>query len=1820
MGDWFIGSDSYDVAPETNSMSLADATPAQIQGTVKATARQDYGALTTLFGDVAFGALDLVDTVASSVPGVSRATGLERGELSSKMLSAIDMPGLSKFYQQNQGGIEVASGVAGIIAADYVAGRVLKPAGKAMELIKKVPYVGRVASLDSQYRRALATVRNVDRALAKRGAVGVEQFIGEAMALKSTYNPATRMFGTESALTTRAAARNTASRLGIAKGLARNVTTEAIMSATLNQNSMLYDEDFGDNLFWMTAGLAIGGGVDKLVTNHIMKKAAVKSSLAKARVEAFDPGGIEGSRLLSSMEVAKGRDVDTTLIGSLNGGFTDQVTSIMIGAKNLQNEGNITGLGKIETGKLAGTRNRLATQQLELVNEEMQKATVKGVRVKGTAFSMNTPFYGNHVKKLLHDDPASMFGVELIGGIGDGMSIIGTHEVRVASLESQLDEVTQVIESGQREVKTRGFGGKGQSQFVPLTEDEMTGLLKAKKDLEFQTSLEPMVSISGEWLPLTKASVFDNFDIPEIQFKPFAKNAGGLWEVKDRPVNFNVGVDDKLNLFLPKGKTVDSADTYDMLRLYRAGDSAIRHMESTGAKMTMPENPSWFQLDMAEELDKRTGDSSLVQWPNGLTRETAMVESMAQKIDAIRGMKDLDAEKLAELRVRYNLPQLSAFEAGQMGTDSHPIEVLLRGAKSGDEIRKLPLSEIRKGLADVRMIQDFTDLAANEVESLVGDSFRFGVDDFGNPMKPILAYKRPLAPHEWVKDNLAERIAVRKHMAAMVLMGPEATPLNKTITGAVLQSPDYITASRANELGETSLQSAIPGFENAGLGSARGAWLNTVTSEEWRSRDNPTLLAAARVREMTERLTRSHMDQVIRGEMGDVISRVASPRALDSKLLLNQFYTFRGGWDLKPVTSKMVSSGKTFHGFTLQNTDKNRKRFLQVFGREMGEDETLKSPKGVAIVLDDLGLEAMTRFTNVAKSVRAEKNNLLKSQGLGEINEVDFYTPPPSTKGKYIGFTFDAENKVVPNGTIVASTPEEYARLENQMYDSGFLNKPGYQLRSRDEVTEFSDLWGKAQMDFIDPGTTAIQPGKQSKGFLQGTEIDMASWDNALLWMRDSFLEQGSDLSRVMFKEQLNIAQTRANIASASRRNAESGMRQDKYRGVYDFYIQAITGRSALSHPGSPVGGAFNWMEKNFNDLSRNVTPSVSKVWKGITDRIRNVVPWDSSKESRKQFDTLRDGLAEYMPFKDASEYIERVTQTAKPAELAKLTGLTSKFEAAWILRMLEVAHPIMNLTGMVNAMPSVVRHLAQREGESATDYASRIGHSAQIFELPDGRNIGTIDMAKIAHRAMKKAWSKASHADFEYMRSNGFITQEVAELHRQFGAIESKGTVMKFLTGDPHAKTGFASKGLVGWLSILSDKSEDFSRSFGHMAGLELAEFLGVKELHAKHAFAHDVANKMIANYSPQNRPEIFQGAVGTPIGLFQSFIWNYYQRMFRYIETGDKRALATQYATQGVLFGGVGLPGWQAMNKLFFDHSDGENSPYDAIYQRFGQNAGDLLMGGVLSNIPKIFSDDGVNLYSRGDTNIRLPGFNPPPFVNTAKRIYAGVGEAIQIFSDKNPHLTATQLGEVVANMMPNRPMAGAIEVGLLGGRDTDAHGQLVSQTEGWLDSTYRVLGLRSMQQSKALEAFYSNKSAQELQNAKRDALNKSSRAAIREGNFDALPDIFAKYVENGGDPRHYRRWIKSNYEAATTTRAERQLDSVMSNPSKMTQVQRLLDAEVSVDESETETETYKSQEEDSADDITRWENPDMPEEIQDPVGMSAADLTDPIWGSRM
>ena len=225
-------------------------------------------------------------------------------------------------------------------------------------------------------------------------------------------------------------------------------------------------------------------------------------------------------------------------------------------------------------------------------------------------------------------------------------------------------------------------------------------------------------------------------------------------------------------------------------------------------------------------------------------------------------------------------------------------------------------------------------------------------------------------------------------------------------------------------------------------------------------------------------------------------------------------------------------------------------------------------------------------------------------------------------------------------------------------------------------------------------------------------------------------------------------------------------------------------GRSKLNSAGSMVGRFYGAIEGPMDKFLSEATPSVARVWQATNAWTGKSNPWDNSKQSRKDFEALSAALGKYMPFESAGEMAERAGLGAGAPTLAGITGGINKFSAMVLLRVMEVAHPIMNLTGIVNAAPSVIRNFQPQAGESMKDFAARIGHSRKHLRDGQGSAIGVPDMTKLAGRAFKKAWSREAHPEYDYMVRRGFLSQEVAEFHRQFGAIDTPGKWQTFLRG----------------------------------------------------------------------------------------------------------------------------------------------------------------------------------------------------------------------------------------------------------------------------------------------------------------------------------------------------------------------------------------------------------------------------------------------------
>lgn len=1788
------------------------------------------GFLGGLIGSTILAAPDLVDTIGASV-----IPGVERGDFNhatvGSVLNAFGSPGLNRFVNEQQGATEVISGIGGLFVANAITKRITAPGGLVMTGLRSSPALRSVIALNSSYDRALKAATIGLREVGARGEMSSASLTGllqyRSLGVNSTVNLGRAQRGVRA--------------FGAAKGVRDAAVFEGVFATIMNQNSVFFSEDLTENLAFAGMGLAIGGAIGRVQSNWALRQVKNSSAVTSELVRAYDRKGFEAARRL---QIDDPLVADKKFLGFDNGLLFDTATSQALHAADLRLATNTT-----ESGiRLGANRGDAATSLQSLMFQSLNKGTQDGLHsVSKTGFNDSHQAY-KALQEGIEREPTLLYGASEVGIANADQGIRVTDVMRKSAIEAKIDGLNDLIKNDGR-IK---LNKDGTESIIPLKPEERQEIIEAVAKLRYDNSKQGLVQLfPGELAPIEFASIIDNLPFRRVRTESAAGKTV-FYAEKLAEGDSAIGIGDDLALYTPDNVPIDKMNMHDTIHMYRVGRHAADRIAAGNTVVNLGDKPNWFQLDMAERIMQKSGREDLITLPKGMSRQDAIVESMAQKIDAIRGggkenpalrfgggydklRPPLNDVAAFAARVKYNMPQFTPQQAGMYMTHENPIEMLMYGFANGDEVRKMGYQGLQEEVKAAASIQGLTDDFARSFESMNGRSFDFMMTRDGEELVPIMVYKRPMAESDWTREALDFSIANRKAFQRSVLTSSTADPFNRALAEALFNDTNYRQALKIDELADNQQTSFIPGLGNKAPQSPFGSLTDSFAPREHRDRDILTMSSASRFKDTQDRITRDIMAKVVSETMGDILTRVSAPRVGESRVMLNQFFSQRQGWSFAEdiaedgtklnkakVVEVALPNGKKGYQFVLADSQNNATRFQQQFGREMEKNQVLLNSQEVPMVLDELGLEAITRFEQLTEFRRKAQNTLLRAQGMSEIERQFMWVPSQQTYGKFIAMTFDATGKVVPGWGIVANTTAELSAREAELTKrAGFQN--GWTVRRKDSVTQFMDLWDKAQMDWHDASLTMVASGKVNKGLTVGQDIDLHAWERANAMMVDGFVDHGRDVLRFMTKDAVDAARIRAEVGR-SESAVGNGAKELKHGGIFDRYVQNITGTPASADRNGMVAPIFKQIEDRVNGFLKDVTPTSSKVYTALQDKFRTI-PWIKNDSNQQLFDKLVKDLGPYMPFNNVKQLIDASTGHAVPKEMAEISAKISWMEATSKLRWGESVHAIMNVGSLIHNLPAVTKTIQRRIGETAEQHSKRIGHVATIFG--DEAGVAVANPAKIMYLAMKDARKPVFDEFTRKATERGYMNQEVAELERQWSVIKTPGALRSFMFGNPHADVEGATNGaqriarkiaknggLDHYLGYISDKSEAYTRRMAMYYGRRVAELEGVTKVDDQIAYAHDIANKVIANYDPRNRPEIFQGPIGAPIGLFQSYVVNYYQRLFRMFETADTKALASQALWQGSVFGIHSFgPFWAAANSMFFDRGETQADLTDSFENRLGTAEGDLLSYGVLANLPKLFNlipgvdgVDGANIFTRGDTNVRLPVVNMP-IASSVKRIWTGVNQMVDTW-DNEAGISKQQVAEIMSNSIGNRPLAGMIEIFGAGGYDTDPNGQVVSQAENLLsmETAYRLIGVKGMQQQKDVEAFYADKTATEEAAAKQTTLRLETRASIRAGNFDALPDIFVRYVKNGGKKEYFTRWYKDAMESALETRSERRLSDLMKNGTKMASINRLLDAGVSpLEDAEVGDEDYgqaaeiKKQTKDRVDQMFSQEDPTQPED---------------------
>lgn len=845
----------------------------------------------------------------------------------------------------------------------------------------------------------------------------------------------------------------------------------------------------------------------------------------------------------------------------------------------------------------------------------------------------------------------------------------------------------------------------------------------------------------------------------------------------------------------------------------------------------------------------------------------------------------------------------------------------------------------------------------------------------------------------------------------------------------------------------------------------------------------------------------------------------------------------RQGWDLADDVVEMAD-GK--FAFQLADTPSNHERFIKRFGRDFKRGELAPGATRDTynpLVVDEIALEAAQQIDALDEIYLANTNVIRHAMGKKPLTRKAWHVPPKNFAGKEIAYVVDNDTgKVVQ---VVSGTTETNAvTAAESLISKGDIKNA--RVIKQNEMRAYFDIRDEAFAEMADWTDAARQtgPAKGTTAKLDVVETGPGVLQDIVKTQENHFNSILHRTRMLYFEPQLQFAEQMIARESAAGRQAG--------HTAWQQYSNAVLGQRALNR------------EAKFDKLYFAVEEYVDNKLAALHDKfaagrtsVRAVKNPDAAYEAMKQ------SLGEFTPFTDAADYARRTYNVSQPWSMKQLSNKATWVTGLLALRIFDVSHAVLTLTSLGATMPGVIKALQPIAGETAQETANRIGAYGHF--VPEVQQ-GTFSATKAMMRGIHSMWTPQGRAILKKASEQGLIAQPIAEMMETLAKLEG-GISAKFLDR------------MGRYVTAISDESEKLARGVSFMTGYNLAkDGLKISDDNLAMAFAHRFANETIGNYNPNNRPRMFQGAVGMPLGLFMTFMQNYYQRLFGYIENKQTRAAVVQLASQASVFGGQTVPGFQQYVDYFASNYDGSVDPVQTFRENFGDDASNLIFYGALSNLPKLFgADDGIALYQRGDVNVRsIPTLVTPqntPIVSVWGDVLRMGGQVLSQMKERNG-LSAQQTAEIMGAYSPNRMLrsAGQLYTSAASGHVVDRRGAVVSaDTELGMSTVARLLGFRPLSEAHANEQYYAVRASEAARSAKMEDLRATVRADIRSGDFSesSLKRAVSRYVQYGGSPEYFVRWYREQLFASQVDRSLLKLKETLSNPNKMKDIFRLMSA---------------------------------------------------------
>ena len=1002
---------------------------------------------------------------------------------------------------------------------------------------------------------------------------------------------------------------------------------------------------------------------------------------------------------------------------------------------------------------------------------------------------------------------------------------------------------------------------------------------------------------------------------------------------------------------------------------------------------------------------------------------------------------------------------------------------------------------------------------------------------------PIFVAAKTLPELSIADANLQSRVMVMRdvHLERLASISPAQSPIVAGVLGKIFNA-----SQPGGNLSESAnVARAVQSLQDGVLsGTGQLVYQDRINAQF------PALKAAQLIAQDGDKFIDNYVEMLAANTVTPKMAAILNPKNKSDLLDFNRIeQSYRHGWEILG-SSGGPNAGRASgtHIFELDPDSKINRALKEL--HFPGEDpEAITHLPDMSVTALKNGykpLEVSGPAGDLAHAISRlsiqsgiENNTLRTALGKHAIKNRSFHLPTPELNKEGTWFVYNPQGKVVNT-----YTGTNLSENERRAKDAATQLGQGHTAVPLETVKFDRQHNDDTFFDLIDFSDQLAKTGAGIKGGLAHTQIDTGpvTLQAMVRSLQEQFLHVGIRARAAIFEPELSYARQAADAATAVTRENAGRM------NIYDRYIATMFSQTPQGKGldkgiiGNTYRGiessfdrALTWMYSHFSEVT--AANESGKLGAGV---LRSMLRARSSENEFRQF---QKQLPSWSPFEDTAAWAESTFKEKSKINARAFSGELSKLSSTMSLRFLDVGTALQNFAGLFTNAHSVVYALRRLPGESRDEWLSRTG--AYGSEYVD--DIMTFNPSKALNQSIKAYWRGELTAPMEDAAKHGYFKPEYAALAKAL-TTPSK----------PHGK---ALEWFLENSVKLADNSEIMSRKIawglGYKIGKDLHKF---KDENNAYIFANNFVNQMIGNYSPNNKPAMFQGAVGLPLGTFQTYMFNFYRRLYENIETGNKAAIMAQYAAQASIFGWRSVPGYGAWNSVFQSNRDGSDDFTGRVRRTFDPGVGDMLLNGSVSNIPKIWGGlqaDGLAFYTRGSVDLVQP---PPTLLEMSKappiqfltETYGGIRATLKnVFSGS---FSLQQQEEILANFSTNRAVKSIME--LAADNKTSKSGDVVDA--GTRDAIHVAAALLGTQPSstRALQEAYSRQQSVKLAQADmRETLNAHTKALLRGGDFttDDLQSVVQSYINAGGNPAYLGQWFRNELMMATQPRTQKQLESL-------------------------------------------------------------------------